>query len=656
MMKIALKKLPVFLLFLFAMPLYAINISGGHRDNITSLIHNGDAIISAGEDGFIVIWDVSEEAATERFQLTQYAISNMVKHPQREQICIVESAGMDDYRITVWDYENKTKLFSLRSKEPVTYISYSAGGSYIIASGFGGSPVTLLDSTTGEVFSADVPEGNITLAITGRTERNMLVYQPDHDYFAPVEYSGLIFYLDTDSLSVTSSFQAPGSLLSPVIFGNNRFLAGLNADGLIIVDAATGAVYDSMENIERSALLYSSGDGFYCLSQNGGNAVLYKFTINNRGNLVTDMRIPLSTGASTISLFAYNGGAAFASGSSLLLPDRQNRTIPLDFSFQERITEIAHTDNIMAFLTENNELCFLPVDYSLIQEETDLTLERKNGYSKIKALSGDGDKFILWQSSSTQYALRIVNASYDMDELNMSFPGRFPLRSVSSISNSILVLDSAGNSYLYNTDNLGERARLAFSSVGAIDASFINGENFLLSRSVISGNSPFLYVNINTGETVPFLYNAQAGIMSYTGKSGSIYAAAVERDSEGIKTTVINLYAAAQTRARTGASVKILEYPGEDARLSIAESGSSLAVSFGEGAAIYGENIIHFERTQGLPQILLGSDNFFICLDSEGSISWHDNATGSLLAVFRLYEENWTLSSDREISGRLSRN
>jgi hypothetical protein len=295
------------------------------------------------------------------------------------------------------------------------------------------------------------------------------------------------------------------------------------------------------------------------------------------------------------------------------------------------------------------------VDYSLIHEKKELALERKNGYSRITALSGDGDKFILWQSSNTQYAPRIVNANHDIDEQNLSFPGRFPLRSVSSINNRILVLDSAGNSYLYNTDNSSERARLVFSSVGAIDASFINGENFLLSRSVISGNSPFLYVNISTGETVPFLYNAQAGIMSYTGKSGSIYAAAVERDSDGIKTTVINLYASAETRARTGTSVKILEYPGQGSSLSIAESGSSLAVSFAEGTAIYGETVVHFERTQGLAQILLGSDNFFICLDSEGNISWHDNATGNLLAVFRLYEENWTLSSTTEISGRISR-
>jgi len=652
MKKIKIYRLQAFFMFLFTMPLFAINTAGGHRGNITSLIHNGQEVISAGEDGFIVIWNVSERAASENFQLTPYAIRSMVKHPQEEQICIVESAGMYDYRISAWDYKNKTKLFSVYSRQPVTYINYSAAGSYIIASGFSGSSITVLDSTTGEVYSTDSGGGNISLAITGRTERNILAYRPENDFYAPTEYSGLVFYLDIDSFSVTNSFRAPGNLLSPVIFGNNRFIAGLNADGLVIVDAATGEIYDIMENIERSALLYPADDGFYCLSQNRIGNVLYKFSINSRGILVTESRVSLSVGTPGISSFAYNTGAAFASESSLLLLDRQNRTFPLTFTFQKQISEIAHTGNSIAFLTGNNELCFLPVDYRLMQDRGNITLTRKNGYSRITPLAQD--KFILWQGANTQNVPQIVDANYG-SETALSLPSRFPLRSVSALNNMILFLDTSGNSYLYNTDNPDERSRLVFSSVGAINSSFINSENFLLSRSVISGNSPFLYVNTNTGETVPFLYPSQAGIMSYTGKSGSIYAAAVESSLDGIKTTVINLYAAAQTRIRSGASVKISEYPGEDARISIAESGFSLAVSGGEGAAIYGETVIYFERTQGLPQILLGSDNFFICLDSEGSISWHDNETGKLLAVFKLYENSWTLWSDTEISGSLSR-
>jgi hypothetical protein len=61
------------------------------------------------------------------------------------------------------------------------------------------------------------------------------------------------------------------------------------------------------------------------------------------------------------------------------------------------------------------------------------------------------------------------------------------------------------------------------------------------------------------------------------------------------------------------------------------------------------------ERTNGLPVKLFGYDRFFISLDSEGNIAWHDNRTGRLLAVFSLNENRWTLSTTREISGEFYR-
>jgi len=655
MKKTVLGILAAFLIF-FAMPASALNIAGGHIGGITAIIHNGEEIISAGEDGCIVVWNVSERAAVQRIQLTPHTISGIAKHPQTEQVCIVESAGMDGYWVSVWDYKDKAKVFSLYSKEPVTYVNYSAGGKYIIASGFRGSSLVLLDPSTGDVSTTVVPTGSVTLAITGRAERNILAYRPEHDYFLPSDYSGLIFYFDMDSRYITNSFQAPGNLSSPVMFGNNRFLAGINAGGLVIVDAASGTVYSRMSNIERTALLYPDGDGFYCFSQNGYNPILYRFSINDRGNLVTDQRVSLSLGAYRIASFACNEGAAFAStDGNLLLLDRLNRASSLAFSFQARITEIAHTDRSIAFITEKNELCFIPLDYRQIQDRGNIRLQFKNGYSRITPLSQGWDRFILWQSSNTQFLPQFVNSYYTVDGVSLNLPNRYPIRSISSKNEKILVLDTAGNLYLYNADNPGERSNFTFSSIGAIDAAFINNENFLLSRSVVSGNSPFLYVNVNTGETVPFLHNAQAGLLSYTGKSGSIYAVSVEQGFDGAKTTVLVFYAAAGMR--TSASVKLYEYPSEDARISIAESGPSLAISSVEGAAIYaGTNALFFERTEGLPVKLLGTDNFFLCLDSEGNISWHDNRTGKLLAVFRLYDNSWTLSEDgREISGSISR-
>jgi len=153
---------------------------------------------------------------------------------------------------------------------------------------------------------------------------------------------------------------------------------------------------------------------------------------------------------------------------------------------------------------------------------------------------------------------------------------------------------------------------------------------------------------------VPVSYPAQAGLTVFSGSPGIVFAEAVERDSYGLKTSVLSLPPVTSSGARAGSAVRIFEYRGEASNLSIAESGGNLAIACdSEGALIFADNTIVMERTNGLPVKLLGTEKFFLSLDSEGNIAWHDNKTGSLLAVFSVNGNRWTLSTDREISGTL---
>jgi WD40 repeat protein len=659
------KKLFSSLLLIFmAVPSSALNASGGHRGGITALIHKGDTVISAGEDGFIVIWNISERAASWRFQLTTGKIQSMVSHPQRDELCIIESDGMDNYRISAWNYTLKEKLFSLHSYEPVTYINYSAGGSFIIAAGFSGSYLTLFDSETGEIINTpDVPPVSVTLSVTGTAERNMLIYQTeqeDYSFFEPSErlYGGRILYLNLDSDSVTGSFRAPADLLRPIIFGNNRFIAGINHDGLLLIDAASGEIFDSIETIERNALICPSDDGFYCLTRRNGSSTLYRFSVDRNGKLVIRQQLTLSFNADSTGAIAYNGSVVFAStDGDLFMLDQQNKIAAMTHNFQARITEITAGETTIAFLTENSELYFLPLDYSLLGN-TDLTPVNKQGYTRITRVSSGGeDQFLLWQSANARQAPLLVSADNKTDGETKAFLlGRFPIRSISYRDNRLLILDSAGSITVHDMGNtsgnsISERAGFSFSSAGTVDAAFIDNDYFILCRSAINNNSPFLFVNYRTGETVPVFYPVQAVLTVYAGNSGNVYAEAIERDN-GIKTTVLRLPAA--TGARAGAS-RIFEYRGETANLSIAELPGRLAIACGsDGAVLFADETKQFERTNGLPEKLLACGQLFLSLDSEGNIAWHDNS-GKILAVFRLYEDRWTLSHAEENTGKITR-
>jgi len=646
------RKIFIFFLFFISFPLFCFDIAGGHKGKVTALIHNGDTVISAGEDGFIVIWSVSQKAAMDKFQLTVNAVKFMVKHPEKDEICVIESGDTGSGRISAWNYKVKERLFSLQTGEAASFINYSAGGNYIITADFDGSHFILLDSSNGKTISQiNIPAGGVTFGLTGKTEQNILLYQGKNE-----DFEGQILYLDLASHSVIGRFKAPADLSNPVIFGNNRFLAGINSSGLLVTDAASGLLLDSIKDIEKGALLYPLNDGFYCFSRK--NNSLYRFSADRAGKIVTNQKLSvLPEKEETVSAFAINGTAVFAgeSGSlfmAALTTDRQIKPTQMTHNFQERITEIALNSASIAFLTENGGLCFLPQDYKLIRDNNKFLLEKTGGFSKITAIApfsnlrNAPDPYILWQSANTRIMPKIVYSDFKTDELSLKFMiNRHTLRSISSRNNNILVLDSSGQLSIYNLKNTPVKASFTFSSVGAIDAVIVNDNYLLLCRSVINGSSPFLFVNYSTGETIPVPLPAQAGILTYTGNSGKIYAASVLRNTDSAKTVISAL------TVNKPVNEKLFEYPGEAVNLTIAESGGKTAIAAGgDGAKIYADKAINFERTAGLPLKLLGGKDFFLSLDSEGNISWH-NTNGKLLAVFRIYKDRWVLEKGTETLG-----
>jgi hypothetical protein len=131
--------------------------------------------------------------------------------------------------------------------------------------------------------------------------------------------------------------------------------------------------------------------------------------------------------------------------------------------------------------------------------------------------------------------------------------------------------------------------------------------------------------------------------MIYNGSA--IYGAAIEQ-TDIVNTIFLNLSVPVQDRL-------LFRYHGEANNISISESQGRLVILCdNEGITILGNENIPFERTRGLPVQMFRSGNMFICLDTEGNISWHDN-NGKILAIFKLFDDKWTLTTNREISGRL---
>jgi hypothetical protein len=664
-----------FLLFL-RFPVYGQEtdfLPGTHRGEVNVLVEDGERIISAGEDGFLELWSVPDGAALERFQISVLPIKLMAKRPGKSQVCAWESDGFAENRVSVWDYREKKKIFAFPSRDPVRSIGYSARGNFIFIVHSGRAGIVFINAETGENLPSPEIPGTPVFAATGRSERSLISYLAD----------GSLSYWNLETGNEIQTLAAPPGLSSLVLFGGGRFLAGTDERGLVILDAVNAKVLTRNSRIKRGSFISAVPQGreLCCLvpgvSAGRERQSFELFVWKGPDPSASFESSPSASGTMSLrgrfdeksvsSFLAFdNGGnaaypiAVFGTGDGKAGPVYGNgKTGTFAFKDQQRIREGAVSGQTLGFITDRGELGFLPSNFSRLESGFTLRLEsfpedsresdhakEQNPYTRISALSGG--EFILWQTENNRKAPVAVREGAAVRVFER--PGfRFPLQSVSALEDKALFLDAGGNAAVLDATT-GEETFL-FSAAGAIDAAFADSENIILGRSAVSGNSAFLKVNIINGETVALPWPASAGVRVYRGFSGTVYAAAVDGSPE--KTTLLVLDA-----AHPSLPVRLFEYEGEDTLFTLAESGGAPALNpGGNGAAIYGkEGPIPFERGPGFPVRILDGTSFFIVIDGDGNVSWQDNETGKLLAVFSIQGDEWILRGEGEtLRGNVSR-
>ena len=639
-------------------------IPGGHRGQVNALVYKGDIILSAGEDGFLQIWKTgsSDGQAQERFQISPYRIIAMAGRPGKDEACFIESDAMGLYRISAWNYRERRNLFTLRLREAPGYIAYSMGGNFIMTAGTGRAGLLFFDSASGSALpSPPSLAGTISLAVTGRSERNMLIYLA----------SGTLSYWDIESGNETNRFNVPSQLSSPALFSNNRYLAGINSEGLAVINAVSGELVARDRSVPGGSLLCSAGDDFICLIQKDeAERVMYRYTIDSAGRLAATGYIPLpasGNGANArFTAIAAQGNAVAlgTSGGSLMLADMNGRLQNLAIQEQVSVTDAEVSGQSIALLAENGTMGFIPLHYSQFTSGRTIRLEQnQQAYNRITAFAeGEGGgKFVFWQEGKTRTQPVILtagtgNVKQELGDITF----RSPIRSADSLGGKILFRDSAGNITVIAPGDSPLSSPFTFFSVGLMDAAFVDHSRIIICRSAVSGNTPFMLININTGETVPLPYPSRAGVIVQRGTSGSIYAGAISArlpagEAEEIRTLIFQL-----DPSNIAEPTTLVDFQGEDTQFSLAESpggtaGSLAATIGGENASIYSAaGTQALERTNGLPFKLINGGSYLISLDSAGSVCWHDGYNGKLLAVFRLHPNSWTLQTEqRTISGQV---
>jgi hypothetical protein len=293
--------------------------------------------------------------------------------------------------------------------------------------------------------------------------------------------------------------------------------------------------------------------------------------------------------------------------------------------------------------------------YSDLQDEYSIVMEEAGRFNRIDSGGNKNNETqtLFWYSGSNG-GNRFSSASSlpllktepaDAAEASELFfdklPLRFPFRRASLLSGKALFLDTAGNVTVLSCET-GE-VLFSYNAPAAQDAAFADENSIVIARSASQDASSFLYINIETGETVPLDYPAVAAVLVTNAPSGAVYGAVVHESAQGAKTQILRL-----NIANPAASRVLDEYQGEDSFFSITEYRGNLVSTLGGGAHIRRNGAsVSLERSPGFTRALSGGnarDVFLAAVDEEGSVCWYDER-GKLSALLRIYENKWELTS-----------
>jgi hypothetical protein len=629
-------------------------VAPSHHGAVTGIaVDESGLILSAGADGFVVLWDGTAKIARECFQLSRFPIKKIAPRPGKTEIAVYESDEMGSYRISVWDYAVKERRFIIPITNPIIFCGYTARGKYLVLglqNGF-----MLFDAETGAEHGEKLGEYPVTLAVSSQTERTLQTYSP----------SGVLAYWDLDKASLSHSFLVPSNLQNPLVFGSYRFLAGETGGRLFVIDAVSGKTFFETESVPESVLFgnFGADASFARISylrdddndddddDDNKSGVLRRedFTVSATG--AVERAETLTRMNAVFSAAAPLDDRLFLSGSDdgrLAVAGAEDADFFLFQNGTRILDAAASPSGTIAFTDENGYAAFIPADFTSLLTQDAINLFGAGSSNRVT--SGDGGEFLFWHSggdtdfTGQRRSTPFVKANADADAYLIDLQDSHPLRSAAINGGKVLFLDTSGAIKVFSQGD--SRPVFSYASVLSLDAAFVSGRNILVARNAEAGNAavPFLLADTVSGETLPAAYPALMAFMLYKNRQDSIYAAVLKTAGRNIRTEVIKFDAQNPETSPT-----VFEYNGEDTDFSFIEYGDGgfAATAGSEGTFIVlpsGETKAA-DRAPAFPQKLLSWNENFAALDGDGCISWYNGASGRIIAMLRFYETEWLLST-----------
>lgn len=656
------KKLVTFSIFTFlTLSIFAQNLisTQPHYGKVNSgaFAPNG-SYYTAGDDGFVIKWN--DENKGEHYQISDLEIKEIVASPNGTDIAIYETDGYSINRVSVWNWNTKKRIVVKRLNDPITKISFSEKGTWLMIGTNSVEGIVFLNAKTGTIIRNKVKDapGMVTMIHTSKTEKSGVMYSP----------LGQLIYTNFTNGTTKQTISVESNLSQPTLFNSDLLFAGVKNNYIYVYHSVTGdllaKIYEPnakiVTNRNDSNLYYVIKDGRnYCLkmleseirleetvsesTENQENSDILSTSNNN--NITQTEKLYFNENPIIIKNFYTESRPEISS----LIKDNQNvlalcenGTIQktslepntvlssmtnVSVAIYDKIHDIAVKDETFYFLTNNS------VFSSSYNDRTITTVMNNKGYTNLLTYE---DNFIFY---SKNQASNIVLTNISSQSEKVLYKATNPIQTIHQKDNYLLVIE--GSSKIVLIDILNNTSNTVYSGIGIQDAILYTPQDIYVAKTAASSpNSALIHVDVDTKETVMVPIEGEVSFSLSQSSNSNVFYGVCLYSGDVSRTDIFAYY------PNNKHYTAIFQWGDEDTEAFTTFKNGYLYSNIGKtqvrAVNVSTRKSTVLPRFASLPMKLEANSTLMVVLNEDGSISWYNAKTNSLYANWYVtVEGNW---------------
>ena len=656
------KKLVTFSIFTFlTLSIFAQNLisTQPHYGKVNSgaFAPNG-SYYTAGDDGFVIKWN--DENKGEHYQISDLEIKEIVASPNGTDIAIYETDGYSINRVSVWNWNTKKRIVVKRLNDPITKISFSEKGTWLMIGTNSVEGIVFLNAKTGTIIRNKVKDapGMVTMIHTSKTEKSGVMYSP----------LGQLIYTNFTNGTTKQTISVESNLSQPTLFNSDLLFAGVKNNYLYVYHSVTGdllaKIYEPnakiVTNRNDSNLYYVIKDGRnYCLkmleseirleetvaetTENLENSDILSTSNNN--NITQTEKLYFNENPIIIKNFYTESRPEISS----LIKDNQNvlalcenGTIQktslepntvlssmtnVSVAIYDKIHDIAVKDETFYFLTNNS------VFSSSYNDRTITTVMNNKGYTNLLTYE---ENFIFY---SKNQASNIVLTNISSQSEKVLYKATNPIQTIHQKDNYLLVIE--GSSKIVLIDILNNTSNTVYSGIGIQDAILYTPQDIYVAKTAASSpNSALIHVDVDTKETVMVPIEGEVSFSLSQSSNSNVFYGVCLYSGDVSRTDIFAYY------PNNKHYTAIFQWGDEDTEAFTTFKNGYLYSNIGKtqvrAVNVSTRKSTVLPRFASLPMKLEANSTLMVVLNEDGSISWYNAKTNSLYANWYVtVEGNW---------------